>query len=31
MNYTDELLIKELNIHPDVLDTVKRAEEEKIL
>ncbi len=28
MNYTDELLIKELNIHPDVLDTVKRAEEE---
>ena len=28
MNYTDELLIKELNIHPDVLETVKRAEEE---
>lgn len=28
MNYTDELLIKELNIHPDVLKTVKRAEEE---
>lgn len=28
MNYTDELLIKELNIHPDVLETVKKAEEE---
>ena len=28
MNYTDELLIKELGIHPDVLEMVKRAEEE---